>query len=226
MKRISSTPKKKKKKQKLQEDEDKRIVIINNVQMPTPPESDLRTLNLYGDINEKLGADVISGLLYLESTSHIQIDPEEVEELEHPAIVARSISMMVSTHGGAASDMFSILDVMDIIKTRTCDIETFGVGKVMSAGVPILAAGTKGKRKVGRNCRIMLHNVMAGTGGTIFSMENELEEIKWVQERYIECLANYTKLTPSKIKKLLKTQKDVYISAEEAIKMGIADEII
>jgi ATP-dependent protease ClpP protease subunit len=57
-------------------------------------------------------------------------------------------------------------------------------------------------------------------------MENELEEIKWVQERYIETLASYTKLTPSKIKKLLKTQKDVYISAEEAIKMGIADEII
>tara|TARA_B100000085_G_C18241941_1_gene390301 strand:- start:377 stop:580 length:204 start_codon:yes stop_codon:yes gene_type:complete len=67
---------------------------------------------------------------------------------------------------------------------------------------------------------------MAGSHGTIFSMENELEEIKWVQERYIETLANYTKLTPSKIKKLLKTQKDVYISAEEAIKMGIADEII
>jgi ATP-dependent protease ClpP protease subunit len=57
-------------------------------------------------------------------------------------------------------------------------------------------------------------------------MENELEEIKWVQDRYIECLANYTNLTQKKIKKLLKTQKDVYISAEEAIKMGIADEII
>jgi len=96
----------------------------------------------------------------------------------------------------------------------------------MSAGVPILAAGTKGRRKVGKNCRIMLHNVMAGTGGTIFSMENELDEIRWVQERYIETLASYTKLTPSKIKKLLKAQRDVYISAEEAIKMGIADEII
>ena len=96
----------------------------------------------------------------------------------------------------------------------------------MSAGVPILAAGTPGRRKVGKNCRIMLHNVLAGTGGTIFSMENELEEIKWVQERYIECLASYTKLTKAKIKKLLKTQKDVYISAEEAIKMGIADEIV
>ena len=134
--------------------------------------------------------------------------------------------MMVSTHGGSAAEMFSILDVMDMIKRRTCDIETFGIGKVMSAGVPILAAGTKGKRKVGKNCRIMLHNVMAGTGGTIFSMENELEEIKWVQERYIQCLSEYTKLTPSKIKKLLKTQKDVYISSDEAIKMGIADEII
>ena len=143
-----------------------------------------------------------------------------------PVIVARSISMMVSTHGGVASDMFSILDIMDMVKERTCDIETFGIGKVMAAGVPILAAGSPGKRKVGKNCRIMLHNVMAGPGGTIFSMENDLEEIKWVQERYIETLASYTKLTPPKIKKLLKTQKDVYISAEEAIKMGIADEII
>ena len=154
----------------------------------------------------------------------MQNDPHNPESED--IVVARSISMMVSTHGGTASDMFSILDVMDMVKERTCDIETFGIGKVMSAGVPILAAGTKGKRKVGRNCRIMLHNVMAGTGGTIFSMENELEEIKWVQERYIETLASYTKLTPSKIKKLLKAQRDVYISAEEAIKMGIADEII
>ncbi len=226
MRRISGTPKKNKKKEKKKSEEEKRIVIINNVQMPAAADADLRTLNLYGDITEKRGADVVSGLLYLESTSHIELSPEDVEALDEPAIMARSISMIVSTHGGVASEMFSILDVMDMIKERTCDIETFGVGKVMSAGVPILAAGTKGKRKVGRNCRIMLHNVMAGTGGTIFSMENELEEIKWIQERYIECLSNYTKLTPSKIKKLLKTQKDVYISAEEAIKMGIADEII
>lgn len=231
-KRITSQPKKKKKtKQKdlTQKDltqEDKQIVIINNIQPPSAQEPELRTINLYGDISERKGADVVAALLYLENTSHTVVpkDPQDVESPE--IVVARSISMMVSTHGGTASDMFSILDVMDMVKERTCDIETFGIGKVMSAGVPILAAGTKGKRKVGRNCRIMLHNVMAGTGGTIFSMENELEEIKWVQERYIETLASYTKLTPSKIKKLLKAQRDVYISAEEAIKMGIADEII
>jgi len=228
--RISAIPKKKKKKKKkLQEElvsEDKQVVIINNIQPPAHAEPELRTINLYGDISELKGADVVAALLYLENTSHTisQKDPKDPESDQ--VIVARSIAMMVSTHGGTASDMFSILDIMDMVKERTCDIETFGIGKVMSAGVPILAAGTKGKRKVGRNCRIMLHNVMAGTGGTIFSMENELEEIKWIQERYIETLANYTKLTPSKIKKILKSQKDVYISAEEAIKMGIADEII
>lgn len=228
-KRISSRPKsdkKKSKKKDLQDQDDKQIVIINNIQPPTPQEPELRTINLYGDITEQKGADVVAALLYLENSSHTVI-PQDPEDLESKDIlVARSISMMVSTHGGSASDMFSILDVMDMIKERTCDIETFGVGKVMSAGVPILAAGTPGKRKVGRNCRIMLHNVMAGTGGTIFSIENELEEIKWVQERYIQTLAGYTKLTPGKIKKLLKAQRDVYISAEEAIKMGIADEII
>lgn len=221
-----SNPTKKKKKKSENLEEDKQIVIVNNIQAPAPLEPELRTINLYGDISEQKGADVVAALLYLENTSHTVSTRDPQDSESEQVIVARSISMMVSTHGGTASDMFSILDVMDMVKERTCDIETFGIGKVMSAGVPILAAGTKGKRKVGRNCRIMLHNVMAGSHGTIFSMENELEEIKWIQERYIETLANYTKLTPSKIKKLLKTQKDVYISAEEAIKMGIADEII
>ena len=226
MTKKATVPKKKKKNKEDSTNDDKQVVIINNIQPPAPSDQELRTINLYGDISERKGADVVAALLYLENTSHTVVPQNPQDPESDDVVVARSIAMMVSTHGGTASDMFSILDVMDMVKTRTCDIETFGIGKVMSAGVPILAAGTKGKRKVGRNCRIMLHNVMAGTGGTIFSMENELEEIKWVQERYIETLASYTKLTPSKIKKLLKAQRDVYISAEEAIKMGIADEII
>ena len=227
VKRVSSKPEKTKKKEKKKNlDRDKQIVIVNNIQAPSNQDQDLRTINLYGDITEQKGADVVGALLFLENNSHALV-PENIEDPNSKEIlVARSISMMISTHGGSASDMFSILDVMEMVKERTCNIETYGIGKVMSAGVPILAAGSKGKRMVGKNCRIMLHNVMAGTGGTIFSMENELEEIKWVQERYIETLASYTKLTPSKIKKLLKAQRDVYISAEEAIKMGIADEII
>lgn len=228
IKRVTSQPakKKKKEKEKGKTKDESQIVIINNIQSPASSEPELRTINLYGDITEQKGADIVAALLYLENSSHTLVPEDPRDPKSKEVIAARSISMIVSTHGGVASDMFSILDIMDMVKGRTCDIETFGVGKVMSAGVPVLAAGTPGRRKVGRNCRIMLHNVMAGAGGTIFSMENELEEIKWVQERYIETLASYTNLTPSRIKKLLKTQKDVYISAEEAIKMGIADEII
>lgn len=230
-----STKKKKKTKSKeaplsgaesLLEKDDKQIVIINNIQPPVSEVEELRTINLYGDITERKGSEIVAALLYLESTAHTQAlrDPTDIES--EIITISKPIEIYVSTHGGTASDMFSILDIMEKVKEDTCDIHTYGIGKVMSAGVPILAAGTKGKRKIGKNCRIMLHNVMAGAGGTIFNMENELEEIKWVQDRYIETLAQYSKMSKAKIKKMLKTQRDIYISAEEAVKLGIADEII
>jgi len=207
-------------------EQDKQIVIINNIQSPQEQAPELRTISLYGDITERKGSEVTAALLYLESTALVQTlkDPEDPES--EIVAISRPIDLYISTHGGSASDMFSILDVMEMIKKNSCDISTYGIGKVMSAGVPILAAGTPGKRRVARHCRIMLHNVMAGTGGTIFNMENDLEEIKWVQDKYIEVLAANTKMTKSKIKKMLKTQRDVYISADEAINLGIADEIV
>jgi ATP-dependent Clp protease protease subunit len=206
--------------------DDKQIVIINNIQPPVSDEPELRTMSLYGNINERKGSEIVASLLYLQSTAIRPVIPNPADPESVPVLYSRDIKMYVSTHGGTASDMFSIIDVMESVKDKTCDIETVGIGKVMSAGVPILAAGTKGKRKIGKNCRIMLHNVMAGFGGTIFNMENELEEIKWVQDRYIETLAEYTNLTKRKLKKMLKSQRDIYISAEKAVKLGIADEII
>ena len=229
----TSTKKKKKSKDKridpgkdLLEKDDKQIVIINNIQSPTSEVEELRTINLYGNITERKGSEIVAALLYLESTAHVQAlrDPADLES--EIITISKPIEIYISTHGGTASDMFSILDIMEKVKEDTCDIHTYGVGKVMSAGVPILAAGTRGKRKIGKNCGIMLHNVMAGAGGTIFNMENELEEIKWVQDRYIEILAQYSKMSKAKIKKMLKTQRDIYISAEEAVKLGIADKII
>tara|TARA_Y100000114_G_C11748316_1_gene322856 strand:+ start:56 stop:727 length:672 start_codon:yes stop_codon:yes gene_type:complete len=223
---MPKTKKDKKAKKETNTIDENQIVIINNIQPPQEETSELRTINLYGDISEQKGSEIVGALLYFQNSAfqHVLEDPKD----ENSALlkVSRPIKLYISTHGGTASDMFSILDVMAMIKKETCDICTYGVGKVMSAGVPILAAGTPGMRKVGKNCRIMLHSVMAGTGGTIFSMENELEEIKWIQERYIECLASSTKMTKAKIRKMLKTQRDVYISAEEAINLGIADEII
>ena len=161
--RVTSQPKKnnkkEKKKQKPESAKDKQVVIVNNIQLPTNPEPELRTINLYGDITERKGADIIAALLYLENNSHTLIPEDPLDPESNDRVVARSISMMISTHGGAASDMFSILDVMEMIKERTCDIETFGIGKVMSAGVPILACGSPGRRKVGKAD----HQILFGT---------------------------------------------------------------
>ena len=195
-KRVSATPKKKKKKkEEASIPEDKQVVIINNIQPPAHPEAELRTINLYGDISEQKGADVVAALLYLENTSHAVGNKNPQDPESEQVIVARSISMMVSTHGGTASDMFSILDVMDMVKERTCDIETFGIGKVMSAGVLLLAAGTKGQRKIGKHCRVMMHSVRGGHVGTIHSLENEMEETRWIQKQHIQAMVEETNLT-------------------------------
>jgi len=109
---------------------------------------------------------------------------------------------------------------------ETTTIETVGLGKVMSAGVLLLASGTEGQRKIGRNCRVMIHSILGGSQGSLVSIENEIEEMRWIQERYIKCLAAETKLTERKIQAMLKKQLDIYLSAEQAVEYGIADIII
>ena len=112
----------------------------------------------------------------------------------------------------------------DIAEENTSDI-VYGL-LVMSAGVLLLAAGTKGKRRIGKYCRIMLHNVSAGSIGALAQMQNELKEIEKIQKQYIEILASETKMTEKQIKRLINKNVNVYLSAEEALELGIVDEII
>ena len=92
-------------------------------------------------------------------------------------------------------DRFSIYDVMRQTEEK-CEIHTYGLGRVMSAGVVLLAAGTKGKRKIGANCRVMIHSVIGGHHGSIENLENEMEEVRWIQEQYNKALCAETDLTP------------------------------
>jgi ATP-dependent Clp protease protease subunit len=142
-------------------------------------------------------------------------DPDPLED----------ITFYVSTYGGSADDMFSIYDVMNFAKKR-CDVSTVGLGKVMSAGVLLLAAGTKGKRKIGKNCRVMIHAVSSGNVGTIHNLVNELGEIQNLQEAYIDAIVENSNFTKRTLKKLMDRKVNVYLSAEEAIEYGIADELI
>ena len=109
---------------------------------------------------------------------------------------------------------------------ETVDIETFGLGKVMSAGTLLLAAGTKGKRKIGKHCRVMIHSVIGGHIGPMHQLDNEMREVRSIQESYIKAICDETNLTEKKLRSILKRKVNVYLTAEEAVEHGFADIIV
>src|SRR3990167_875691 len=121
--------------------------------------------------------------------------------------------------------MFSLYDVIRDIQ-KYCEISTFAVGKCMSAGILLIAGGTKGKRKAGRNCRFMIHSISSGHYGQLHSLQNNFQEVNALQESYIKELCLLTNLTPKKLKNIFNKRIDFFFSAEEALKFGIIDEIV
>ena len=166
-----------------------------------------------GELNEEKAADLISALLVLS-----QEKPEDQDRAE-------DIKLYVSTYGGSAHEMFGIYDVMNFCKSF-CDIQTIGIGKVMSAGTLILAAGTKGKRTLGKHCQVMIHSVNGGSIGELHNLENEMEQIKNLQDMYIQCLSAETSMTKRQIQRLINRKVNVYLPAEEAIEKGLADGVL
>ena len=180
----------------------------------------MRSVGLYGDVEEERVAEVISALLTLQHVGMPKYDEEgELSEEGKP------IKLYVSTYGGSADDMAALVDIMNVVK-KDCPIQTIGIGKVMSAGVLILASGTKGERYIGKNCRVMIHSVIAGNHGSLHNLENELSEIKKMQEIYLQSLADATNMTKKQLKSFMRRKQNVYLNAEEAIKLGIADKIL
>ena len=177
-----------------------------------PEEKEVRCVTLMGDVTEEKAYDMIMALLLLSELSgkEAPYDP---------------IKVYISTYGGSADEMFGIYDMMTKIKTQ-CEIHTIGLGKVMSAGTLVLASGTKGKRKIGKNCRVMIHSVNAGHMGDLHNIENEVKAVKQMQDLYINAMCNETHMTKRQIQKLIDRKINVYLTAEEAIEYGIADELL
>ena len=188
-------------------------------------EDEFRAFGIVGDINEEKAAEAIYSLMHF----HRSRMSEELSDPEDPnSEVVQAVQPMefvLSTHGGSAEEMFAIYDVMRNVK-KDCDIITRGLGKVMSAGVLLLAAGTKGQREIGRYCRIMIHSAVGGYAGSLHNLENEMEEVRYIQEQYVKALVDETKMTSKQLKKMLEKKVNIYLSADEAVKLGIADLII
>jgi len=172
-----------------------------------------RSIMFVGEVTEERAADLISALLVLSQTK--APDAERAEP----------IKLYISTYGGSADEMFGIYDVVNFCK-KFCDIETIGLGKVMSAGTLMLASGTKGKRKLGKHCRVMIHAVNGGQVGDIHNLQNELEQTVSLQDSYIQAMSHETSMTKRQIQTLINRKVNVYLTAEEAIEKGLADEIL
>jgi ATP-dependent Clp protease protease subunit len=188
------------------------------------PEEELRAMTIVGEITEELSKDVLASLWHLRHTAKIQKpkqNPEDpaIEELTQP------FEIIISTPGGSADDMFAIYDAIRAIREEV-EIETYGLGKVMSAGTLLLASGTKGKRKIGKYCRVMIHSVIGGHVGPLHQVENEMKEVHAIQDAYLEAIASETNLTVKELKRMLRRKENIYMNAEQAVAHGFADIIV
>ena len=180
---------------------------------------DSRILMLHSELSEEKAMEIISTFIAL---TQLVKPKENLKKGEKPY---DPIKFYISTYGGSADEMFAIYDMMNIVK-KECVIETIGMGKVMSAGTLLLAAGTKGHRKIGANCRVMLHQVSAAAMGPLFNMTTELEAIQKMQDQYIDIMVSCTSLSKRKLKSLLNERVNIYLTAQEALEYGLVDEIV
>ena len=165
----------------------------------------VRIVVLHGDVNEHTISHVIVQLLQLANQNH------------------KPIHLVISTYGGSVDEMFSLYDT---IKSLPCPVHTIAMGKVMSAGVLLLASGVKGKRLIGKSARIMIHPISGGVFGNVFEAVNEVKEHERLQSLMTDALLRETKMSREEIEKIMKAGHDCYITPEEAIKMGIVDGFI
>ena len=129
--------------------------------------------------------------------------------------------MYINSPGGVITSGFGIIDTMNYIKP---DIATICVGQAASMAAMILSSGAKGKRSTLENSRIMIHQPLGGVQGQATDIEIHTKEILFLKERLNKILSNNTGKSVKTIEK--DTNRDNFMSAEEAISYGIIDEIV
>lgn len=133
----------------------------------------------------------------------------------------KDISIYINTPGGSVTSGLAIYDTMQFVKP---DVNTYCVGQATSMGALLLAAGTAGKRFALPHSRIMIHQPWGGVQGAASDISIQAQEILRLRARLEEILAKHTKQPLEKIKK--DSDRDYFMSAEEAKAYGIVDEVV
>ncbi|PIY82644.1 MAG: ATP-dependent Clp endopeptidase, proteolytic subunit ClpP [Candidatus Omnitrophica bacterium CG_4_10_14_0_8_um_filter_44_12] len=135
--------------------------------------------------------------------------------------VGKDISVYINTPGGSVTSGLAIYDTMQFVK---CDVATYCVGQATSMGALLLASGAKGKRYALPNSRIMIHQPWGGVQGAASDISIQAKEILRLRDALERVLVKHTGQALEKIKK--DSDRDYFMSAEEAKAYGLIDEVI
>lgn len=163
-----------------------------------------RIIFLGTEINDNVANAIVAQLLFLEAE-----DPE------------KDITMYINSPGGVVTAGMAIYDTMNYIKP---DVQTICVGQAASMGAFLLSAGAKGKRFSLENSRIMIHQPLGGTQGQAADIEIHAKEILRLKKKLSEILAENCGKTVEKVYR--DTDRDNFMSAEEAVEYGLIDKVI
>lgn len=163
-----------------------------------------RIIFLGEEVNDVTASLVVAQLLYLESD-----DPD------------KDIKLYINSPGGSVSAGLAIYDTMQYIK---CDVSTICIGMAASMGAFLLAAGAKGKRFALPNSEIMIHQPMGGTRGQAADIKIHADHILKTRDTLNRILAERTGQPLEKVER--DTDRDNFMSAEQAKEYGIVDEVI
>ena len=163
-----------------------------------------RIIFLGSAVSDDVSNVIIAQLLFLEAE-----DPD------------KDITFYINSPGGVVSSGLAIYDTMQFVK---CDIATLCMGQAASMGALLLAAGTEGKRYALPNSRIMIHQPMGGFQGQATDIDIHAKEILRMREDLNKILSKHTKHSIKKIS--ADTDRDNFMSADEAKKYGIIDKVL
>ncbi len=162
-----------------------------------------RIIFLNGEINDAVANTIIAEMIYLEGKN-----PD------------KDIFLYINSPGGSVSSGFAIYDTMNYIK---CDVSTICVGMAASMGAFLLSSGTKGKRFALPNSEIMIHQPLGGTQGQASDIAIQARHMQKTKEKLNKILSENTGKPVKTIEK--DTDRDNYMSAEEAKEYGLVDQI-
>jgi len=163
-----------------------------------------RIVMLNGEVNDTQASLITAQLLFLESD-----DPD------------KDISLYINSPGGSITAGMAIFDTMNYIKS---DVSTICIGMAASMGAFLLTAGAKGKRYVLPNSEVMIHQPLGGAQGQATDVKIRAERLLAIRDRMNKLLSDMTSQDVEKIEK--DTERDNFMTAEEAVAYGLVDEII